>query len=103
MYICLSCKPGLSFTVPILREYVCDCGRRFEYTHMNDEDFAKCAHCDAVVTSSDELLGGKSCTTIVVMSRTSLKNKAGYVHTHGDRPAEKISVAVPRNKGEIGC
>jgi len=68
---------------------------------MNAEDLAMCPSCENPVTSADEKLGGKSCTTIVVMSRTSLKNKAGYVHTHGDRPAEKISVSVPRNKGEF--
>jgi hypothetical protein len=69
--------------------------------HMSDEDLAVCATCDQPVSSKDELLGGKACTTIVPMSRTSLKNKAGYVHTHADRPAEKGSVSVPRNKGDI--
>lgn len=85
--------------MPKLRAYACDCGSRFEYTHMNDADQATCPDCGNAVTGADELLGGKSCTTIVVMSRTSLKNKAGYIHTHGDRPAEKTSIAVPRNKG----
>ena len=68
---------------------------------MTVDDLASCPSCKEPVTSNDELLGGKSCTTIVVMSRTSLKNKAGFVHTHGDRPAEKISVSVPRNKGDF--
>jgi hypothetical protein len=87
--------------VPKIREYSCDCGNRFEYMHMTDEDLAKCPSCGNPVTSADEMLGGHSCTTIVPMSRTSLKNKAGYVHTHADRPAEKGSVSVPRNKGDI--
>lgn len=33
--------------------------------------------------------------TIIPMYKGSLRQKAGYVHTHGDRPAEKNSVAVP--------
>ena len=87
--------------MPKIREYVCDCGNRFEYMHMTEEDLAACPACRQPVSSKDEMLGGHSCTTIVPMSRTSLKNKAGYVHTHGDRPAEKGSVAVPRNKGDV--
>jgi hypothetical protein len=84
----------------MLRGYRCDCGRQFEYTHSDSEDAAVCPDCSRTMTSADELLGGKSCTTIVPMSRTSLKNKAGYVHTHGDRPAEKGSVSVP-SKGNF--
>ena len=68
---------------------------------MNAEDLAACPACTRVMTPADEMLGGKSCKVIVPMSNTSLKNKAGYVHTHGDRPAEKGSVAVPRNKGDF--
>lgn len=67
---------------------------------MSDDEVAVCPACEKPVSSADELLGGKACTTIVPMSRTSLKNKAGYVHTHGDRPAEKGSVAV-KGSGEI--
>jgi hypothetical protein len=29
------------------------------------------------------------------MHKNSKRLKAGYVHTHGDRPAEKGSVSVP--------
>lgn len=65
---------------------------------MTEDDVATCATCQRVMTGADEMLGGHSCTTIVPMSRTSLKNKAGYVHSHGDKPAEKGSVSVP-NKG----
>lgn len=64
---------------------------------MGPEDAARC-DCGRVMTSDDERLGGVVCQTIVPMHRTSLKNKAGYVHTHGDRPAEKSYVAVPRGK-----
>ena len=55
-----------------------------------------CTGCGSTVTERDEILGGALFDTIVPMHRTSLKNKAGYVHTHADRPAEKGSVAVPR-------
>jgi len=98
---CLSDKRHLSFRVPKIREFSCDCGTRFEHLFMAADEVALCPSCHAPVTDADELLGGKSCTTIVPMSRTSLKNKAGYVHTHADRPAEKGSVSVPRNKGDI--
>lgn len=84
----------------MLRDYTCNCGNRFEYTHTNEEDVASCPACMRVVTDADEMLGGKSCKVIVPMSRTSLKNKAGHVHTHGDRPAEKGSVAIT-GSGEI--
>jgi len=87
--------------MPKIREYVCDCGNRFEHMHMTQEEIAVCAACTQPVSSKDELLGGHSCETIVPMSRTSLKNKAGYVHTHADRPAEKGSVSVPANKGSF--
>lgn len=87
--------------MPKIRDYTCDCGARFEYMHMTEDDVAVCVVCSRVATSADERLGGHSCETIVPMSRTSLKRKAGHVHTHADRPAEKGSVAVPRNKGSF--
>ena len=67
---------------------------------MTDADEASCPACAKPATSADEMLGGHSCKVIVPMSRTSLKNKAGYVHTHGNKPAEKGSVAVPRAFGD---
>lgn len=67
---------------------------------MTAEEPASCTACGREPTERDEVLGGVPFNVIVPMHRTSLKNKAGYVHTHGDRPAEKTSVAVPRNKGD---
>jgi hypothetical protein len=67
---------------------------------MTEVEVPKCPSCGEAVSDRDERLGGKSFHVIVPMHRTSLKNKAGYVHTHADRPAEKGSVSVPRNKGE---
>jgi len=69
--------------------------------HMTEDEVALCPTCAQSVGPKDEMLGGHSCTTIVPMSRTSLKNKAGYVHSHGDKPAEKGSVSVPSNKGSF--
>ncbi len=86
--------------MPKIREYVCACGERFEHMHMPEDNVARCPECRREATEQDEVLGGVPFGTIVPMHRTSLKNKAGYVHTHGDRPAEKGSVAVPRT-GEI--
>ena len=67
---------------------------------MTADDMATCPSCNNPVTEEDLMLGGHSCTTIVPMSRDSLKRKAGYVHTHADRPAEKGSVSVPSTYGE---
>lgn len=67
---------------------------------MTADDVALCPACSRVATADDMVMGGRPLHVIVPMSRTSLKNKAGYVHTHGDRPAEKRSVAV-NGTGEI--
>lgn len=67
---------------------------------MTADEPAPCPACGRVATIKDEVMGGRPLHVIVPMSRTSLKNKAGYVHTHGDRPAEKGSVAVT-GPGEI--
>lgn len=67
---------------------------------MTEDEPATCPSCTRVATGDDEILGGVPFNTIVPMHRSSLKNKAGYVHTHGDRPAEKGSVAVT-GSGEI--
>ncbi len=68
---------------------------------MNEADIARCAICGNTMSTDDEKLGGKSFHVIVPTHRTSKKIKAGYVHSHGDRPAEKGSVSVPRNKGDL--
>ena len=81
--------------MPILRGYLCDCGERFEHTRRPDDDVARCPTCAKVAGDKDELLGGHAFNTIIPMYKGSLKQKAGYVHTHADRPAEKGSVAVP--------
>jgi len=86
--------------VRILREYSCACGARFDHTHRAESDAATCLRCGRVATEEDEILGGHLHTVTIPSYRGSLRQKAGYVHTHGDRPAEKGSVAIT-GPGEI--
>lgn len=81
--------------MPMLREYFCDCGERFEHVHRPDDNVARCPACTRVATEADELLGGRTFKTIVPSYKGSLRQKAGFVHTHGDKPAEKSSISVP--------
>lgn len=68
---------------------------------MAEDEAAVCGECSRKVTDDDELLGGKRLETIVPMHNRSLRSKAGYVHTHGDRPAEKTYISVPRGKSDV--
>lgn len=65
-------------------------------TSEQEEALPTCPACDGQIHADNERFGGKSFHVIVPTYPGALKNKAGYVHTHGDRPAEKGSVAVPR-------
>lgn len=65
-------------------------------TKDEEATLPECPACGACVRENDEVFGGYVCGTIIPMYPGSLKQKAGYVHTHADRPAEKGSVAVPR-------
>jgi hypothetical protein len=62
---------------------------------MTSDDVALCTSCGKQAGDKDELLGGKSNVITVPMYPGAKKIKAGYVHQHGDRPAEKGSVSVP--------
>lgn len=79
-------------------DYDCECGERFEKFVDTDDEVVTCPGCNSVATQTP---GGRVAETIVPMHRTSLKSKAGYVHSHGDRPAEKTSISVPANKGAL--
>ena len=86
-----------------LNEYLCrQCTTRFEYLHKNMEDTQKCPQCDS--NDVELQLGGHTLTAIIPSYPGCKRQKAGYVHSHGDRPAEKMSVSVPRtmasNTGE---
>lgn len=84
--------------MPKIWDYDCTCGVRFEALTMSNDEVVECPECKSTDVHRVEA-GGVPFNTIVPMHRTSLRSKAGYVHTHGDRPAEKGSVAVPGNKG----
>lgn len=90
--------------MPKIRGYLCECGNSFEHNYMTQAEEAAsvaCPACGALMTERDEVMGGQPMGTIVPMHNRSLRQKAGYVHTHGDRPAERGSVAVPSNKGSF--
>ena len=80
------------------QDYRCrGCNTVYEFLHHPSDEPAVCPSCgsqDAEVILS----GGHQFHVIVPTYRGSKKLKAGYVHTHGDRPAEKGSVSVPREK-----
>ena len=81
--------------MPKLQAYRCEeCGVAYDYLHMTSDDVAMCPACSSV--KSDLQLGGKSLYKIIPVYPNSKRLRAGYVHSHGDRPAEKISSQVPR-------
>jgi putative FmdB family regulatory protein len=85
--------------MPRIDDYQCPCGNRFEYMRMTSDEVVRCPSCsgaDATATVSAKLV-----EIIVPMHRRSLTQKAGFVHSHGDRPAERGSVSVPANKGSF--
>lgn len=97
---CIATAPRLSFRVPKIQDYACPCGELFEYMSMGDADPASCPKCLQVLGPAEIRPGGHKCEIIIPMYNGSLRQKAGHVHTHGDRPAEKRYVTVPRAKGE---
>lgn len=86
--------------MPKIRDYDCTCGSRFESMTMTDSDVVTCPDCGSNDVAA-AVTGGVPLSTIVPMSNSSLKNKAGYVHTHGDKPGKGNMVAVPGNKGSF--
>lgn len=62
---------------------------------MVSDEVAACPECGKAATDADELLGGKSNKITIPTYPGSKRLRAGYVHSHGDRPAEKGSVSVP--------
>lgn len=86
--------------MPKLQAYVCNsCKATYDYLSMGADDPAKCA-CGSL--DGTILPGGRTLTTIIPAYPGSKRMKAGHVHTHGDMPAERGSVAVPRSfKGGV--
>lgn len=82
--------------MPKMRDYACGCGNRFEFLHHPSDETATCPACGRSMSEQDVVASSsRPFGTIIPMYKGSLKQKAGFVHTHGDRPAEKGSVAVP--------
>lgn len=81
-----------------LQDYSCRaCGEIYEYLRHGEGDEPTCPKCGS--SDAGVVPGGRPFSVIVPMYPGAKKHKAGYVHTHGDRPKEKISVAVPGKKG----
>lgn len=82
--------------MPKLQGYICQtCGEGYEFTHHPMDEQNVCPACGS--TKADLTLGGTLLTTIIPIYPGCKRLKAGHVHSHGDRPAEKGSVSVPRS------
>ncbi len=85
-----------------MQDYACSCGNRFEFLHHPVDEVATCPECNASMSDSDRVeSASKPFHVTIPMYKGSLKQKAGYVHTHGNRPAERGSVAVPSKGGSL--
>jgi putative FmdB family regulatory protein len=84
-----------------LQEYACRaCGKNYEFLHHPSNEPAACPSCGSL--DAELQLGGAPLLTVIVPVYPGCKkHKAGFVHSHGDKPAEKNSVQVPTTfKGE---
>lgn len=78
----------------MLRNYTCRaCETQFEFTSMSADDPPTCACGSREV---DAHMGGNLFHTIVPSYNGSQKQKAGFVHKFANRPAEKVSISVPK-------
>lgn len=66
---------------------------------MDPDERVPCPACGG--SDVETLVGSHLVNVIVPMHRRSLTQKAGFVHSHGDRPAERGYVSVPANKGSF--
>lgn len=79
----------------ILHDFVCThCNSCFEALVQSDERETPCA---CGYTAGRVMSAPKTFHEIVPTTLTSKKRKAGWVHSHGDRPKTpgKIQVSVP--------
>ena len=78
-----------------LYDFKCDgCGESTE--EIVDSDVKK-LDCNCGGTKQRLACAAKTLTTIIPSYPGSLKQKAGYVHSHGDKPATKVQ------SGPGGC
>lgn len=81
-----------------MQDYTCrGCGKVYEYLLHGKNDTVTCPSCSS--RDAAPIPGGRTFSVIVPMYPGAKKIKAGYIHSHGDRPREKISVSVPGKKG----
>lgn len=81
-----------------MQDFTCrKCDATYEYLQHGADDRATCPSCGS--QDAEPVPGGRPFNVIVPMYPGAKKHKAGYVHTHGDRPKEKISVSVPGKRG----
>ncbi len=73
-----------------------ECSHEEEVLCKAGEDSQECSKCGAPAKKFWKQ-GPRTLTEIVPSYPGSLKQKAGYVHTHGDRPATKVQ------SGPGGC
>ena len=87
--------------MPKTQDYYCrSCGADYEFLHHPMDEPATCPKCSSV-DAEKRGTAGKLLSVIVPVYPGSKKKKAGWIHSHGDRPAEKGAIAVPRTfKGE---
>lgn len=75
-------------------DFLCPaCEHVFE-AFVGEDAVVECPECHAS-PATKRLSGGHLFTVIKATTLTSKKYKAGYQHSHVDRPKEKISSQVP--------
>lgn len=81
-------------------DFICEpCGHQFDAL-VRDDTEVECPECHES-PATKRLSGGHLFTVIKATTLTSKKYKAGYQHSHLNRPKEKISSQVPAGpKGE---
>ena len=73
------------------------CGHHFEdIAKLDDKDTVTCPLCtEGWVAKGNHRIGAtKTFTTIIATTPHSKKYKAGYVHSHGDRPKTEGKIQV---------
>lgn len=78
----------------ILHDFACPhCGTTFEQLVKRDDRHTECTSCGQ---QADRIMSApKMFTEIVPTTLTSKKRKAGYQHSHADRPKTPGKIQVP--------